>query len=776
MRVIDQKFTSERLAQIQSTIAAKPDISRRELARQVCEWLNWRSANGKLQEMSCRKALLQLHQQGRIELPAAKMHPNFERSSTRKSEQEFFPEPSQIECSLAELGRVKIVRVQPGDRASSRTWNAMMQGYHYLGSGPLCGAQIRYFIESEHFGGILGGLAFNSAAWRLSTRDRWIGWDDTIRQERLNRVVTNSRFLILPQVHVKNLASHVLAMAAKQVVVDWSAQYSMTPVLLETFVEPARFQGTSYRAANWIHLGQTQGRGRQDRNNTCSVAIKDVYVYPLRKDTQAVLSAGSTVCAPVQPVNFTDWAEEEFGGADLGDRRRVKRLLTIARDFYARPQANIPQACQSRAKTKATYRFFDEDKHAMDKILAPHYESTRMRIASEKVVLAVQDTTYLNYSTHPATENLGPIATQKDGVVGLLLHDTMAFNEEGTPLGLLDAQCWARDPDDFGKKHRRQQLPIEEKESYKWLKSYQATSIAQKNCPNTLVVSVGDREADIYELFDAATSEVDGAKLLVRASHDRLLGEGNGTLWENVRKQAACGIQEIQVPRQEKRKARVAELEIRFNQVVLKPPAGKNGLKPLTVWAVLAEEINSPDDVKEPLQWMLLTTIKVTTFEQAIQKLAWYAGRWGIEIYHRTLKSGCKIEERQLGNADRLEACLAIDMVVAWRIYRMTKLGREVPDVPCTIFFDEAQWKALLAYKYQDPTPREKAPTLRDAIRLLATLGGFLGRKNDGEPGTKSLWLALQRLDDLTAMWKIMEPHINLNNKASPGLQYPRYG
>ncbi len=776
VKVCGQTFSSELLTRIQITIAEQPEISRQKLARLVCEWLDWRSANGKLKVVSCRVALLKLHRRGRIELPEAKMHPNLKKLPTPKNTV-LFQAPSSIECSLAELGKVKLVRIQVGDRKSSAQWNAMMDSYHYLGAGPLCGAQIRYFIESEHFG-ILGGLAFSAAAWRLRARDRWIDWDDNIRGERLSQIVNNSRFLILPQVNVKNLASHVLALAAKQVVVDWSAQYASTPVLLETFVEVGRFQGTSYRAANWIHLGRTQGRGRQDKNNTQSVAVKDIYVYLLDKDARTVLNAGSSHRRLAKSGASADWAENEFGEADLGDQRRVKRLRTIARDFYARPQANIPQACGSRAKTKATYRFFDEDKHSMDKILASHYQSTITRVAQEKVVLAVQDTTSLNYSTHPATENLGPIATQKDGVIGLLVHDTMVFNEDRTPLGLLDVQCWARDPDDFGKKHRRRTLPIEQKESYKWLKSYQAANKAQQNCPDTLVVSVGDREADIYELFDMATGEPGGAKLLVRASHDRLLAEGQGRLWEYIQNQSVSGIQEIQVPRQGKRKARITQLEIRFAQVVLNPPPYKKGLKPLTVWAVLAQEVNCSDDVKEPLEWLLLTTIEVTTFEQAIQKLDWYAARWGIEVYHRTLKSGCKIEERQLGCADRIEACLAIDMVVAWRIYHMTKLGREVPDVPCTVFFEEAQWKALMAYKFQNPIPPENPPTLREAIHLLAGLGGFLGRKGDGEPGTKSCWLGLQRLDDLTAMWNIMMPNpsLDVKNKSSPRVQNPRYG
>jgi hypothetical protein len=175
---------------------------------------------------------------------------------------------------------------------------------------------------------------------------------------------------------------------------------------------------------------------------------------------------------------------------------------------------------------------------------------------------------------------------------------------------------------------------------------------------------------------------------------------------------------------------------------------------------------------------MLLTTCAVNSFEEAIEKLEWYCHRWGIEVYHRTLKSGCRIERRQLGSADRIEACLAIDMVVAWRIYHLTKLGRKTPDAPCTIFFEDAEWKALVAYKTQNPIPPDKPPTLREATRMVASLGGFLGRTCDGEPGTITLWLGLQRLDDITDMWKIaisfFAPH--LANPPPPVSRNPRYG
>jgi hypothetical protein len=540
---------------------------------------------------------------------------------------------------------------------------------------------------------------------------------------------------------------------------DWRERYGIEPVLVETFVKQGRFTGASYRAANWIHVGLTKGRGRQDKANQYAVPVKDIYVYRLRPDAQAILCDGPRheVVAPLRPAP-ADWAEEEFGAAELGDVRRVKRLLTMGRDFYAKPQANIPQACGTPAKTKAAYRFFDDPYHTMDKLLAPHYESTRDRVAKEKVVLAVQDTTYLNYTAHPQTEGLGPIGNRNDGgAIGLVLHDTMAFNLEGTPLGLMNVQCWAREFAEAGSEKRRpKELPIAEKESNKWLVSYRAVTAAQTRCPQTMLVSVGDREADVYELFYEALSGPQNPQLLIRANRDRLLSEGQGHLWEYVKTQPLRGMQQVQVPRQGKRPARVAELEIRFAQVTLKPPELKPELGELTLWAIAAVEVNCAPEVEKPIEWLLLTTLAIETFEQATEKLNLYVKRWGIEVYHRTLKSGCKIEVRRLGKVERLEPCSAIDMVVAWRIFHLTKLGREVPNVPCTILFEEAEWKALVAYKTQNPIPPENPPSLREAMHMVASVGGFLGRKSDGEPGTKSLWLGLQRLEDITTTWKIM--------------------
>src|SRR5881397_3654529 len=187
-----------------------------------------------------------------------------------------------------------------------------------------------------------------------------------------------------------------------------------------------------------------------------------IFVYPLQAEARQRLCEGMLAPVPASriPAAPQDWAEAEFGSVDLKDRRLNRRAVEIARDFYGRPQAQIPQACQSRARTKAAYRFFKHPNTNMDDLLEPHRQSTYQRIVEKKIVLCPQDTTSLNYSTHPATENLGPIGSTKEGIIGLIVHDTMAFSIEGTPLGLLDVQCWARDADEFGKKQQRKQRPI----------------------------------------------------------------------------------------------------------------------------------------------------------------------------------------------------------------------------------------------------------------------------------------------------------------------------
>lgn len=643
-----------------------------------------------------------------------------------------------------------------------------MDQFHYLGSGPLCGAQLRYLVLGVH-GEIVAALSFSAAAWQLADRDQWIGWSREARRQNLHRVVNNSRFLIPPHIRVPHLASHVLSAVLHRLSQDWRSRYGYEPVLVETFVEWPRFKGGSYCAANWHAIGFTRGRGRQDSRHHASLRRKVIWVYPLEKQARAILRElpSSPRLPPPpppppasKPAPPTDWAEEEFGQARLGDRRLIQRGCELARAFYARPQGQLPHACGSRTSTKAGYRFLSNPRVTMLALLESHFRATTARVATEAVVLAVQDTTTLNYSAHPATEMLGLIGTKADGAIGMLVHSTLAFNREGTPLGLLDVQSWTRDPEDHGKRHQRHELAFEQKESVRWLRSLEALERVQSQCPGTRLVSVGDREADIYELFVWATAQPGRPALLVRAERQRVLAETEIDLWTHVQNLPVEGEVEIHVPRRGNQSARVARLAIRFAPVEIKAPNRKANLCPVRLWAVVAREEEAPPGIK-PLEWMLLSTLAVETLTEATEKLQWYAKRWGIEVFHRVLKSGCQIESRQLTGADRIEACLAIDLVVAWRIYHLAKLGRETPEVPCTVYFQDHEWKALMVFTTRRPPP-PKPPTLREAQRAVAQLGGFQGRKGDGDPGTQTLWLGLQRLDDIAEMFLAMsDPQVS---------------
>jgi len=765
-------------------------LSPRKLAAQLCERLKWMGPGGRPQISAAVGVLRRLDQEQVISL-AKKQAPlqwvggdrgrcrketavceggvGLEVDSQVQGEVAARGIPRWSPVSLEQAGPLEVVLVGSRWSQSYGLWRQMLDEHHYLGSGPLAGHQLRYLIRGS--GGWLGCLSFSAAALHVQARDRWIGWEPQVRRENLPYVISNSRFLILPWVRVDNLASHVLGLVMRRVARDWQERFGYVPVLAETFVDMERYRGGCYRAANWKLVGLTQGRGRQDRQRCARLSKKLVLVYPLEEAFRQKLCTPPALRRLAPPPEAArlpepepaDWVEEEFGPCDFGDKRLEKRLLTMARDFFAHPTMSIPQACGSPTKAKAVYRFFDHEEVHLKSVLQGHYQATARRAQKEKVILAVQDTTELNYSLHPKTELLGPIC-DKEGLIGMLVHDTMAYTTSGTALGLIDVQCWTRDPDSKRAESERCQLPIEQKESYKWLASWKAAVALQERCPQSTVISVGDREADIYELLVEAKKEP-RAKLLVRAEQPRRVQTDPGpeaedpqwvTVWNWMARRPVDGILPMELPRTGKRSARTTKLEIRYAQVDLKAPKRKPQLGPVTVWAVTAVEVEAPPG-EEPVAWKLITTVEIGTLGRALEALEWYTQRFQIEVFHRTLKSGCKIEDRQLGNADRIEGCLAIDMVVAWRIVHLTKLGREVPEVPCTVFFEEAQWKALVAFVTRDWRAPEKPPTLRETVRMMAMrLGGFLGRKSDGEPGTETIWKGLQRLDDIAEMWVVM--------------------
>ena len=448
------------------------------------------------------------------------------------------------------------------------------------------------------------------------------------------------------------------------------------------------------------------------------------------------------------------WAEEEFGEADLGDVRRNARLVQLASVLGAQPSASLPDATDDPATLKAAYRFFDNDDVRAEAILASHVQSTKGRIQAVPRVLAVQDTTYLDWTDHPATTGLGPLAAPSHQ--GLLVHTTLAITPERVPLGLLQQQVWARDKD-VRRNQDHKQRPIDDKESQKWLRSLEAVIAARAECPDSHFVSVGDREADVYDLF--LLDRPAGVDLLIRAAQDRKADHVEKYLWAAMATAPLAATVTIHIGARAGQVAREATLKIRWKQITLRPPNSrdKEHLPNVTVWAVWAVETTPPPGV-EAVEWLLLTTVPITTTDEALEILAWYAARWGIEVWHKVLKSGCRIEDRQLEAADRLIRCLTLYSVIAWRILYATMLARVVPEVPCTVLLSEDEWQGLYCRIHRVALAPSQPPTLRQAVRWIAQLGGFLGRKRDGEPGVSVLWKGFQHLVDVTAMYRIMRP------------------
>jgi hypothetical protein len=452
-----------------------------------------------------------------------------------------------------------------------------------------------------------------------------------------------------------------------------------------------------------------------------------------------------------------DWAITEFGGAALGDQRRTACLVRMASVLARRADRSLPEAVGDPALLKATYRFLENAAIEPGAIVASHVEATLERVAEAAVVLAVQDSTQVDWTAHRATRGLGQIGNGRGR--GIVVHSTLALTPARVPLGLLAQTDWVR-PLDAPRAPARHRLPVAEKESRKWLESLEAVVAAHAACPQTHFISIGDREADMYELF--ALARPVGVDLLVRACRDRSLVDADGSRRRLRTVLAAAPVTatvEVPVPRQAGRPARTARLCLRWHPITL-PPVKRRGLThpdPLPLGAVWAVEEHPPLG-SPPLDWCLLTTLPLTTTQMAITCLDYYAARWTIEVYHKVLKSGCALEQRQLEDLDHLQRCRAVFGVIAWYVLFATLLARTQPDLPCTLLLDEAEWQALYCHIHHALVLPAAPPTLAQAVRWIAQLGGFLGRTSDGQPGVTVLWRGFPHLFDLAAMYRLHHP------------------
>jgi hypothetical protein len=449
------------------------------------------------------------------------------------------------------------------------------------------------------------------------------------------------------------------------------------------------------------------------------------------------------------------WALETFGRAALPDARLNVRLLEVAGALVAKPSDSIPQACGKAKATKGAYRFIENKRVNPQSLIDASAQATTGRCAGRETILAIQDTSPLSFTHHPKTRGLGPI--DDADARGLFLHSTLAVSAEGEIIGLLEAQMWTRDPNDRHHAQKRRSLPIEEKESVKWLRGMQGARRAFASLPAPMrprLIHVMDREGDIHEVFEDILKAGDDA--VVRASRNRSVDDPNEHAYEAVRATPVLERRSIEVPRSEDRPARTAPVEVRACRVRLTPDTSRwPGRNPLDLTLVEIWEPNPPGEV-EPLHWRIWTTERVETAADARKVSGIYENRWRIEDVHLVLKSGCRIEERQFDAVDRIERALALFLNIAVRIVRLRDCAKKRPEAPCTEELAEEEWRALWEYRNRCRVPREqKPPTMREAILWIGALGGHMGRKADGMPGVRTLWKGWRDLMLLTEAYRI---------------------
>ena len=409
----------------------------------------------------------------------------------------------------------------------------------------------------------------------------------------------------------------------------------------------------------------------------------------------------------------------------------------------------------------AAYRFFMNPAVEPSQILQPHVTATLRRINEHPVVLVIQDTTELDYSRHPP-EDAGCL--NKEERFGLYDHTHLAVTPDRLCLGVVGAEEFDRSPETLGQAQERSNLPIEEKESFRWLKGYRLASQLAGEAPSTKIVSIADRESDIYDIFMEAEQHPTPADFIIRAKIDRCTLEhdpdSGPAVYRKVRDEVSASelrtLRTVDLHQTPKRQARQAELEVRAIEVVVKPPHARSPLPPVTYNVVLVEEINGPGDDTD-VSWLLLTSLPIDSVEEILRVIDYYVARWVVEVYFRVLKTGCRVEEIQLETVGRLKNCLAFYRIIAWRVMYLTHLNRECPSLPCDAVFDDCEWMSVWKVTTKKEIPKTPPP-LSEFMPLLARLGGYNNRPSEPPPGPQAVWIGIRRMCDLATAWQAFGP------------------
>jgi hypothetical protein len=561
-----REFRPEVLEHLNALARRRPAPTGHRLAQEACTLLAWQGPDGRPALVSARVALRKLQQRGLLWRPAAP--------------------------------RLKLHLLSGQDDTLHLVWNDLIIAQHPCGDAPLVGAQLRYLIGSDH--GWLGAVGFGPAAFALGARDQWIGWSTAARLGHLREVVGLARLLIRQEVHCANLASKVLSLVLAQLAEDWQARYGVRPQLVETFVDRSRFAGRCFRAATWLRVGASTGRGRRGPK-TAVRSLKDIWLYPLtgraRPQLQTEVPAPLTPPSLEQSLAPADGCAAELAGLDLGDARRDQRAVQILAARWQPPQASFHGSFSAWTPAKGAYCLIRHPSSdiSLASLLHPHTQAAQARMAAEPLVLLPQATTGLNYT------GLGPLGEAKGQ--GLWLHSLLASRPDGVPLGVLAAKAWAGQP------------------------------------------------------------------------------------------------------------ARPAQVAVRWAEVTITAPAVgcKKSWPALTLRAIWVSEPR-PAAGAEPIDWMLLTDLPSRTAESAWEKVQWHCRRWGIEEWHRALKNGGGVEQREFKTAEHLQRALAFDLIVAWRVPACVKLGRVLPQLAASVLYAPDELAVLQAVFKKKTTPQRRNP------------------------------------------------------------------
>ena len=669
-------------------------------AKSVCR-LDWYSANGRPAVSGARVALGKLERRGLLALPT--VPPQARRRHRLRPSGQPLPRVEAVPPRVDEVRGLYLHLLSGADDPLHGLWNDLMIQEHPRGDAPLVGAQLRYLIGSEH--GWLGALGFGPAAFVLGARDGWIGWSTRARLQHLPEVIGLSRLLIRPAVRCDNLVSKVWSRVAAGLAEDWFHRYGVRPLLVETFVDRTRFLGRSFAAANWQRLGQSTGRGRLGPR-TPQASPKDIWVYPLdaraRPQLQVEPPRPVTPCPLLQSLETADWCAHELETLDLGDARCNRRAQKILARRWNDPGASFAASFPRWADAKGAYALIENQAFPLQPAdpprspcrgdLGPHGHGTGSLVAAGH---------HHAQLPHPAPNrrigndqpagNAGTAPAQPAGVAS----GRGAVGGPGGPdLGPSSPGSEARS---------RNAQSLDEKESARWREALGVGATAARRLPHTQIVVLADREGDIYEMYDGVKTGPPNLHVLIRAQHDRQL-ESQEKLWTFMAAQPLGEEREVYLPRRGSRAARTAGLEIRWASVTIQAPAvgPKKSWPALRLEALWVHEPHPPEGV-EPLDWMLLTDDPVPDATQAWERVDWYARRWGIEEWHRTLKSVCQVEQREFKTAAHLERALAFDLITAWRILALIKLGRVVPQAPASLIYTPEEIEVLTRGQKKTP-------------------------------------------------------------------------